>query len=100
MMCPWTQGTRAPSAAAVLMASSSGSSGKPWEPGGWDGVWSGRLLPLGEPQDWGDSPPSQTGLYLFVPPRYLLEQVKRREGFQLVMEVGIMLECGMGNVDS
>lgn len=32
-------------------------------------MWSGRSLPLGEPRDQGDRPPSQTGLHTFVYPQ-------------------------------
>lgn len=44
----------------------------------------------------GTAHPPKLGFTPLFTPRYLLEQVKRREGFQLVMEVGMMLECGMG----
>uniref|UniRef100_A0A8D2M4L7 RNase H type-1 domain-containing protein n=1 Tax=Zonotrichia albicollis TaxID=44394 RepID=A0A8D2M4L7_ZONAL len=36
----------------------------------------------------------------FAASRYLLEQVKRREGFQLVMEVRVMVEWRMGDMDT
>lgn len=51
------------------------------------------------PGTGGTLHPPRLGFTPSFLPRYLLERVKKREGFQLVMEVGMMRECGMGNVD-
>lgn len=44
----------------------------------------------------GTLPPPKLAFISLFPPRYLLEQVKRREGFRLVMEVGMTWNVGWG----